>query len=161
MTSHRSLLHAALLAVGLLAAGTPAVLAQSAPGAAPSAGMTAQRQATPGKYIEGRIAFLRTELKITPAQTALFDSFAEAMRQNTRAMGARIEKAHADRDAGKATNALQRMESRSESLKLQSEQSLRLLDAFKPLYAALSDEQKTTADELLSRRQGKQRRMMR
>src|SRR5215831_12222961 len=37
--------------------------------------------------VEGRIAFLRTELKITEAQTGAWDAFAEALRTNAKKLG--------------------------------------------------------------------------
>ena len=40
------------------------------------------------KRIEGRLAFLKTELKITDAQLPLWDAFARAMRDNVSAMQA-------------------------------------------------------------------------
>ena len=38
-------------------------------------------------HIEGRIAFLRTELKITDAQASAWDAFAEALRTNAKKLG--------------------------------------------------------------------------
>ena len=40
------------------------------------------------KHIEGRLAFLNTELKITDAQISLWNVFAQAMRDSTTAMPA-------------------------------------------------------------------------
>ena len=62
-------------------------------------------------------------------------------------------------DRDKPTTAIDRMERRSQMMKQGAEASQKLLDAAKPLYAQLSDEQKQTADELMSRGGG--RRMMR
>lgn len=38
------------------------------------------------EHVEGRIAFLKTELKITDAQLPLWNSFAQAVRDNATAM---------------------------------------------------------------------------
>jgi hypothetical protein len=38
------------------------------------------------RHIEGRIAFLKTELKITDAQSQQWNAFADALRENARAM---------------------------------------------------------------------------
>jgi hypothetical protein len=38
------------------------------------------------KHIEGRLAFLKTELKITDAQLPLWNAFAQALRDNATAM---------------------------------------------------------------------------
>ena len=43
---------------------------------------------TMAKHIEGRLAFLKTELKITDAQLPLWNVFAQAMRDNAMAMAA-------------------------------------------------------------------------
>jgi hypothetical protein len=40
------------------------------------------------EHIEGRLAFLKTELKITDAQLPLWNAFAQAMRDNATAMQA-------------------------------------------------------------------------
>src|SRR3546814_12223436 len=45
----------------------------------------------PGQFIEGRIAFLRTELKVTSQQQPLFDTLADEMRGTAKAMAARHE----------------------------------------------------------------------
>jgi len=37
-----------------------------------------------GEHIEGRLAFLKTELKITDAQTKVWNTFAETMREITK-----------------------------------------------------------------------------
>ena len=39
-------------------------------------------------HIDGRLAFLKTELKITDAQLPLWNAFAQAMRDNVSAMQA-------------------------------------------------------------------------
>ena len=43
-------------------------------------GMGPMMMGGPAKHLEGRIAFLRTELGITDAQMPLFNAFAEALR---------------------------------------------------------------------------------
>src|SRR5579864_8933540 len=39
------------------------------------------------EHVEGRLAFLKTELKITDAQLPLWNKFAQAVRDNAKAMG--------------------------------------------------------------------------
>jgi hypothetical protein len=41
----------------------------------------------PSQHIEGRLAFLKTELKITEAQTPQWTAYAEALRANAKRMG--------------------------------------------------------------------------
>ena len=38
-------------------------------------------------HVEGRISFLRTELKITDAQTSAWNAFADALRANAKTLG--------------------------------------------------------------------------
>ncbi len=45
----------------------------------------------PGQHIDGRIAFLKAELKITPEQEKLWNAYAEAMRQESASMQAMHE----------------------------------------------------------------------
>ena len=107
----------------------------------------------PGRFIEGRLAFLRTELKLTEAQLPLFERLADEMRAGAKAMEAR----HAERKARDKTqpvSAVERLERRSTVMKEVSAASERFLTALKPLYASLSDEQKKTADLLFARHGG-------
>src|SRR6266851_109932 len=48
-------------------------------------------------------------------------------------------------------NAVERLEARSQFASLRAQGSQRFLDAFKPLYASLTDDQKKAADEMLAR----------
>lgn len=103
----------------------------------------------PGRHIEGRIAFLKAELKITDAQAPLFDKLATAMRENVKASREAFEQMRADRD--KPRTALESLETRAKFDALRGQNLQRFLAAFKPLYESLSDEQKKTADELFAR----------
>jgi len=99
--------------------------------------------------IDGRIAYLKAELKITPQQEPQFDRVAQAMRDNATAKDQAIEKLRADR--GQPKNAVERLELRQQLAAERAQQSQRFLDAFKPLYASLSADQKKAADETLTR----------
>ena len=108
-------------------------------------------QAGPGRFIEGRIAFLRTELKLSPQQTPLFDTLANEMRASAKAM----QDHHAQRQQAKAdtsapASALEKLEQRSAMMKQATAAQDRYLAAFRPLYQSLSDEQKQTADQLFA-----------
>ena len=159
--SFRRPLYAAALAGAVLASGAVGfAVAQPAPSAPPAAGQAVQgkhgqqRAAyQPGRHIEGRIAFLKTELKITEAQTPAFNAFADVLRAQAKSMGEAHEKMRGDRD--KPASAIDRMERRTQMMKQGAEASQKLLDAAKPHYAQLSDEQKQTADELMNRGGGR------
>jgi len=102
--------------------------------------------------IEGRIAFLQAELKITPEQMPLWNAVADALRQNDQEMRA----AWADMRHGDQTvTAVDRLTAMQKMADLRSQSLGRLLAAVKPLYAAMNDDQKKNADELLSSRFGR------
>lgn len=108
---------------------------------------------SPGRFIEGRLAFLRTELKLTEAQLPLFARLADEMRASAKAMEAR----HAERKAqatAQPASAVERLERRNAVMKEFTAASERYLEALKPLYASFSDEQKDVADLLLGKRHG-------
>jgi hypothetical protein len=101
----------------------------------------------PYEHVEGRIAFLKTELKITDAQAPQWNAFAETLRSN----------ALAHRTAHQRMTADDKPSSWPERLALQQKvlstrlDSLKALEvAAKPLYAALNDEQRKLADQLMS-----------
>jgi len=168
MISYRKQFVAGALAVSLLSLGAFGASAQApaptAPGAPPAAeahkgdhrsGRPAMRREArdPSKHIEGRIAFLKAELKITEAQTPAFNALAQAMRTNAEQASANMKKMHEQRGPDKPKpGTIERLEMRAAMTKQMADQSQRMLDATKPLYGQLSDAQKKTADELLEAR---------
>jgi LTXXQ motif family protein len=106
----------------------------------------AERQDRPSR-VEGRIAFLRTELQITDAQAQLWDAVANALRENDRTMRESLAQRPA-RDA--SITAIERLERRQKFAELQVASTARLRNALTPLYAAMSDVQKKNADQLLA-----------
>lgn len=99
----------------------------------------------PFEHIEGRIAYLKAELKITEAQTAPWNAYAESMRSNA--------------DAMKTMHAAMTKEPMATSLpdrlaakKKMASSHLAAVDkmeaAAKPLYAALSEEQRKMIDQM-------------
>ena len=101
------------------------------------------------RHIDGRIAYLKAELKITDAQAPQFERVAQAMRQSAQSRDQAMQQMRANRDQPKT--ALQQLEARTQFAALRAQDSQRFLDAFKPLYASLSDDQKKAADEMLAR----------
>ena len=127
------------------ASSTPAPGAQAPAAQAPRA----HRNAT--SHVEGRIAYLKAELKITPAQEAQFDKVAQAMRTNATERQKSFE---AMRGQNQTHSAVDRLET---GVKLSQERMRaqeRYLTAFKPLYDSLSTAQKQTADSLLAPHRG-------
>jgi len=133
-------------AAGYGALSTPNADAQAAADAAQP--RPEHHQFDPTRHIEGRIAFLKAELKITDTQTPLFERVAQAMRDNAKAMSDAYQRHRADRD--KPRSAVESLQARVSAGQSRIEQAQRFLAAFTPLYDSLSDEQKKTADELLA-----------
>ena len=107
------------------------------------------REFSASRHIDGRIAYLKAELKITSAQEPQFDRVAQAMREDAAARDQAMQKMRGNRDQPR--NAVERLEARQQFAAERAQQSQRFLDAFKPLYASLSDDQKKAADEMLNR----------
>ena len=98
-------------------------------------------------HVEGRIAFLRTELKITDAQQTLWNALADVMRGNTASMGGM---ANGMAMMGATATLPDRLAAREKMMTARLEQMRKLKVAIEPLYAAFDDAQKKTADELMS-----------
>ena len=101
----------------------------------------------PGRHIEGRIAYLKTELKITDAQQSAFDAVANVMRDNAKSMHDAFQSLRGDR--GQPQTALSRMEARAKFARLRADGEAQMLAAFRPLYQAMSPDQQKSADEML------------
>jgi len=148
---------ASLALVTALAAG-PAIADEHHPAAAPGMGMSGQMP-TMGmmqtmmngmqmmaRHVEGRIAFLKTELKITDSQLPQWNAFAQAMRDNGAAMQGMQGMMMGMSQDGKFPDKLAAQE---KMLSDRLEAIRKLKAAADPLYAVLSDDQKKTADELM------------
>ena len=105
--------------------------------------------------IEGRIAFLRTELKITDAQAAAWNTFADALRTNAQKLGvARASMMGQGPGQQQPSTLADRLDLQERWLLARLEGIRAIKPAFANLYATLSDEQKKTADELLAPHMG-------
>jgi hypothetical protein len=104
--------------------------------------------------VEGRIAFLRTELNITDAQTQVWNAFADALRTNARNLGAVHGAMMGQMSSGQTQTLAQRLDAQETWLTARLEGTRTLKAGFTGLYASLSDEQKATADELLAPHMG-------
>ena len=100
----------------------------------------------------GRLAYLRAELQIVPAQELLWNAYANAVQTNSQSMVARCNTMM----GGNAWNTLSlpvRLARHEQFMAVQTD-ALRAIDnSLKPLYA-LSDSQKTMADRLIWCRMG-------
>ena len=98
------------------------------------------------RHVEGRLAFLKTELQITDAQLPLWNAVADAMRANAKTMG---DMAGGMMGGSQTAKLPERLAMREKMMTAHLEALRKFKAAADPLYAALSDEQKKTADELL------------
>jgi LTXXQ motif family protein len=151
----------ALALVTALGAGSFAALqpelaaAQTAAPAAPAA-QAPQRPARQhldfARRLDGRIAYLKATLQITPAQEPQWEKVVQAMRQDAQERQKAFEEMRAHRNDPKT--AVSRLEMSGRLATVRAQQTERFLAAFRPLYSSLSDDQKHAADEVLSRHFG-------
>jgi periplasmic protein CpxP/Spy len=150
--SLRKPLFAGVLLTSTAVLGLTAAFSQTAPAPGDSAAMQSQARhhaesrLLPGQLVDGRIASLKAELKITPEQETQWQSVATALRQNANALDQVINSA---RQQHGTMDAVQRLTERGQFDKVRTENDARLLSAFKPLYASLSPEQQQIANQLL------------
>jgi hypothetical protein len=99
-------------------------------------------------HIEGHLAFLKTELKITDAQEPQWNAFADVMRASAAQM-AGMMKQGAPMMQGDATLSLpQRVDLQETHMAAHLDMLRKMKGALLPLYASFTDDQKRSADEL-------------
>ncbi len=105
--------------------------------------------------VEGRIAFLRAELKITDVQAEAWNGFADALRTNAKKL-AEIRSPIMPKpgDAQPPTNLTARLEQQEQWLAARLDGVRTIKSAFVKLNDVLSDDQKKTAGELLAPHMG-------
>jgi hypothetical protein len=104
------------------------------------------------RHVEGRIAYLKAELKITDAQAQQWNAFADALRQSAKAMGTMRQ----GMLAGDTTLPAPEMVERQVNLLSARLDGLKAIAAAETaLYGVLSDQQKKEADDLLSAPMGR------
>ena len=110
----------------------------------------------PSQHVEGRLAFLKAELKITEAQTQQWIAFAEAFRANAQRMGelwgSMATMMGHDSMSGSAGPVLalpDRLDLMEKHLATHLEMARAIKGPATELYTALSDDQKRVANTLL------------
>jgi len=124
----------------------PGCVTPEAEGGMPMMPMGQNGMAMMAKHIDGRLAFLKTELKITDAQLPLWNALAQAMRANATAMQAMPD---AMMGMSKAATLPDKLTERETMLTARIEAVRKLKGAVDPLYAALDANHKKTADEIM------------
>jgi hypothetical protein len=97
--------------------------------------------------MEGHIAFLKAELKITEPQLKAWDGFADALRTNAKTLAAAPNPMMGAMNPKLSAGA--RLEQEEKLFTLQLEALKRSRAALEALSAVLSDEQKKRLDELI------------
>jgi len=117
----------------------------------------------PGRHVEGRLAFLKTELKITPEQEAAWEEFADVVRRNAEARAERWqarserrkEMSEGDSTRSEAPALDERIDRGIELMEQRLAAFKEMGDAAKVLYGELNADQQALADRMLSRRHGR------
>ena len=106
--------------------------------------------------VEGRIAFLRAELKITEAQTTAWTAFADVLRSNAKKLGELRTSMMPQSGAGQrqAPTMIERLDLQERWMLARLEGTRTMKSALAKLYEGLSDDQKTSANELLAPHMG-------
>jgi len=100
-------------------------------------------------HIEGRLAYLKAELKITDAQLPQWNTFAAAVRASATQMNDMMKQGSAMMMPGGSQPTLpQRLDLAEKHMSAHLEMLRKLKSTLLPLYASLSDEQKRSADAL-------------
>ena len=97
--------------------------------------------------IEGRLAFLRTELKITGAQMPQWNKLTEAVRASAKNMNERMQARMSEQE--QAATLPERLERREQLMTARLEEVKQVKGALNELYASLTEEQKKEANALV------------
>ena len=101
-----------------------------------------------GDHIEGRLAFLKAELKITEAQLPQWNAFAAAARASATQMNDMMKGSAMMMPGGSQSTLPQRLDLIEKHMSAHLDMLRKLKSALLPLYTSLSDEQKRSADAL-------------
>jgi hypothetical protein len=104
--------------------------------------------------VEGRIAFLRTELKITDAQADAWNGFADALRANAKKLAEVRASMPKPGDGKPASTLAARLEQQEQWLAARLDGTRAMKSTFVKLNEVLSDDQKKTANDLLTPHMG-------
>lgn len=98
--------------------------------------------------IDGRLAYIKAELKIASDQEGLWNTYADAARNSANAMLARCT-AVEGRRSGTAVSLPDQLDQDEQYMTAQLDALQSMNKALKPLYAALNETQKQRADQLV------------
>jgi len=135
-----------LATVAALGASAGAVQAH---GASAGAGFGRGHSADPVAAADQRLTRLKSDLKITATQESAWNAYAEHVKQHAGEMQALHNTMHDSTSGTTRPSAPERIERQAQFAKKQQEHLERLAVLTKDLYAVLTPEQKTLADQRL------------
>ncbi len=100
--------------------------------------------------IDGRLAFLKAELKITDAQTPAWNKLAEAIRKSVATRTERMRGKWSGDD--KAKTLIERLDAHEQFMTARLDEIKQIKTALSELYQGLSESQKKEADEIVLNR---------
>jgi hypothetical protein len=109
-------------------------------------GMMSDRRARTGAMLDGRLAYLKSELNITDAQIEAWNGYAEAAKGQVAVMQGMH---NGMMEAMQKGSAIERMDARIKSMQAMVEAMNTVKPATEKLYAVLTAEQKKSADQLI------------
>jgi hypothetical protein len=95
--------------------------------------------------IEGRLAFMKTELKITESQTAAWKEFADAVRSSAKHRNEHMQAMF----AREPKTLPERVEAQEQFMSVRLDEIRAIKVALRGLYDVLSEEQKKEADDMV------------
>ncbi len=104
------------------------------------------------EHIEGRIAFLKAELRIRPAQEPAWEAFATTLRSDAQITRDIAEKMQGMMTSGMkqpSVSVLDRLDRHERVLNAHLDHIQRIRTTLEPLYESLDDDQRQSADELI------------
>lgn len=110
-------------------------------------------------HVEGRIAFLRTELKITDAQAPAWNALADSLRASAKILGD-LRTSMMPQAGSESVTLVDRLTWQEKWLSARLEATRAMKSALTNLVGSFSDEQKKAADELLAPQMGMMPMMM-
>ena len=96
--------------------------------------------------MEGRLSFLKTEFKITEAQTPAWNELAQAIRTSAKQRNERMKSLFADED--KVKTLPERLELQEQLVAARLDELRQLKTSVQALYAVLTEDQKKEADDI-------------
>jgi hypothetical protein len=97
--------------------------------------------------VDGRLAFLKAELKIADAQTAAWNKLADAIRKSVASRTERTRGKWSGDEAGKTL--VERLEAHEQFMAARLDELKQIKAAWSELYQGLTESQKKEADEIV------------